>query len=193
MSKMIIGITGSIATGKSTLSKYLQELGYKVINTDELAHQVLTFPDVIKKIGILISKDVVEGGIINRKLLGKIVFNDSEKLRILNEITHPEIFKLTKKLTKEIEGVVFIEIPLLFETNFTEIVDKTLVIYADQEEQVKRLTKRNNLSKDEAINLINKQMSLNEKVKLADYTIDNSTTIENMKMQVCNLLKRENL
>ena len=82
---------------------------------------------------------------------------------------------------------------MLFETNFTEIVDKTLVIYADQEEQVKRLTKRNNLSKDEAINLINKQMSLNEKVKLADYTIDNSTTIENMKMQVCNLLKRENL
>ena len=92
-----------------------------------------------------------------------------KKLSILNEITHPEIFKLTKKLSKKNGGVVFIEIPLLFLRNFTEIVDKTLVIYADEKEQVKRLRKRNNISKDEAINLINKQMSINEKVKLAIY------------------------
>lgn len=190
---MIIGITGSIATGKSTLSKYLKELGFIVINTDELAHQVLTFPHIIEKIEILINKDVVEGGIIDRKRLGNIVFKDSDKLSILNEITHPEIFKLTKKFIEKQQGVIFIEIPLLFETNFKELVDKTLVIYADKKEQIKRLIERNNLTENEAVNLINKQMSLQEKIKLADYVIDNSTTISEMKTRVLNLLKKENL
>lgn len=190
---MIIGITGSIATGKSTLSKYLKELGFIVINTDELAHQVLTFPHIIEKIEILINKDVVEGGIIDRKRLGNIVFKDSDKLSILNEITHPEIFKLTKKFIEKQQGVIFIEIPLLFETNFKELVDKTLVIYADKKEQIKRLIERNNLTEREAVNLINKQMSLQEKIKLADYVIDNSTTISEMKTRVLNLLKKENL
>ncbi len=190
---MIIGITGSIATGKSTLSKYLRELGYLVINTDELAHQVLTYPFIIEKIGSLISQDVIDGGIINRKRLGNIVFKDSEKLRILNDITHPEIFKLTKELIEKEQGVVFIEVPLLFETNFTELVDKTLVVSANEKVQIKRLIKRNNLTVNEAINLINKQMSLKEKIRLADYVIDNSTTIIDMKTQVLNLLKKENL
>lgn len=190
---MIIGLTGSIATGKSTLSKYLKDLGYLVINTDDIAHQVLTFPHIIKKIESLVNKDVVESGIINRKKLGDIVFNDSEKLRILNNITHPEIYRITKDLIEKQRGVVFVEVPLLFETNFTSLVDKIIVISADEKIQIKRLKKRNKITTNEAINLINKQMSLNEKARLADYVIDNSSTIKHMERQVLNLLEKENL
>ena len=190
---MIIGLTGSIATGKSTLSKYLKDLGYLVINTDDIAHQVLTFPHIIKKIESLVNQDVVESGIINRKKLGDIVFNDSEKLRILNNITHPEIYRITKDLIEKQSGVVFVEVPLLFETNFTSLVDKIIVISADEKIQIKRLKKRNKITKNEAINLINKQMSLNEKARLADYVIDNSSTIKHMERQVLNLLEKENL
>ncbi|MDD2258373.1 MAG: dephospho-CoA kinase [Bacilli bacterium] len=190
---MIIGLTGSIATGKSTLSKYLKDLGYLVINTDDIAHQVLTFPHIIKKIESLVNKDVVESGIINRKKLGDIVFNDSEKLRILNNITHPEIYRITKDLIEKQSGVVFVEVPLLFETNFTSLVDKIIVISADEKIQIKRLKKRNKITTNEAINLINKQMSLNEKARLADYVIDNSSTIKHMERQVLNLLEKENL
>ncbi|MDY0363157.1 MAG: dephospho-CoA kinase [Bacilli bacterium] len=190
---MIIGLTGSIATGKSTLSKYLKDLGYLVINTDDIAHQVLTFPHIIKKIESLVNQDVVESGIINRKKLGDIVFNDSEKLRILNNITHPEIYRITKDLIEKQSGVVFVEVPLLFETNFTSLVDKIIVISADEKIQIKRLKKRNKITTNEAINLINKQMSLNEKARLADYVIDNSSTIKHMERQVLNLLEKENL
>lgn len=190
---MIIGLTGSIATGKSTLSKYLKDLGYLVINTDDIAHQVLTFPHIIKKIESLVNKDVVESGIINRKKLGDVVFNDSEKLRILNNITHPEIYRITKDLIEKQSGVVFVEVPLLFETNFTSLVDKIIVISADEKIQIKRLKKRNKITTNEAINLINKQMSLNEKARLADYVIDNSSTIKHMERQVLNLLEKENL
>lgn len=190
---MIIGITGSIGTGKTTLSKYLKELGYLVINTDEIAHQVLTYPDVIEKVGRLISNDVMDGGIINRKRLGNIVFSDSKKLEILNDITHPIIFALTKDKIRETSKTVFVEIPLLFETNFTELVDKTLVIFTSKEIQLKRLSKRSNLSETEMINLINKQMDLKEKIKRADYLIDNSETINKMKKQVLELLEKEKL
>ena len=135
----------------------------------------------------------MESGIINRKKLGDIVFNDSEKLRILNNITHPEIYRITKDLIEKQSGVVFVEVPLLFETNFTSLVDKIIVISADEKIQIKRLKKRNKITTNEAINLINKQMSLNEKARLADYVIDNSSTIKHMERQVLNLLEKENL
>lgn len=166
---MIIGLTGSIASGKSTASSYLRKLGYNVIDCDKIAHEVLN--SCTKELIDIFGSDIVDENVINRKKLGSIVFNNKELLLKLNDITHPLV---KQRVIASLSDFCFIDCPLLFETDFIDLVDKTLLIYVDKETQINRLMNRDNISKEESIKKINLQMSLEEKKILSNYVICNN-------------------
>ncbi|HHU20922.1 MAG TPA: dephospho-CoA kinase [Acholeplasma sp.] len=185
---MVIGITGSIASGKTKVANYLKSLGYKVLSADEENTKVLHDPDVALEIKNKVSADVVVNGKVDKKLLGELVFNNPEALEKLTSITHPLIyFNLKAQIPSE--GLTFIEVPLLIETNFIELVDKIMVIAIDLKTQIKRLRKRNQISEEEAKKLISLQMSSEEKAKYGNYVIDNSRCFYYTKKQIKKVLK----
>ena len=188
---MIIGLTGGIATGKSTVSKILRDLNIKVIDADKIAHNVLEHEDVINKIQDVFSKNVVnENGKIDRKKLGKIVFEDNKKLKKLESITHPKILEIIDyKLKESKDELIVLDAPLLFETSLDDKVDEIWVIYANEETQINRLKKRDNLNKKEALDRINSQMDLDKKANKADIVIKNESTIEALENKVKKLIE----
>lgn len=183
---IILGLTGSIGCGKSSLSNILRENNIDIIDADIISRKIFEdkrllnlifehFGDCIK------NKD----GSLNRKALGNIVFNDDNKLIELNSLTHPRI---KEKIIKEIEilklnnkEVIVIDAPLLIEGGYLEMVDKLLVITCNDEIQISRIQKRDKCTKEEALSRIKSQMSQEEKVKYADYILDNSKSIEELK------------
>ncbi|WP_025209207.1 dephospho-CoA kinase [Hippea sp. KM1] len=186
-----IGLTGSIATGKSFVGAMFGQLGCYVIDADELAHGVYAkgekaYFEIIKAFGDGV---LDEEGNIDRKKLGRIVLKDREKLRLLEGIVHPQIEKKRKELLDEIEkrdknAIVIYDVPLLFEKNLASLFDCVIVVWADEDTQLKRLMQRNGLSKEEALKRIRLQMPVDEKKRLADIVIDNSDGIERTKAQV---------
>lgn len=185
---MVIGITGSIASGKTKVANYLKSLGYKVLSADEENSKLLEDPHVILEIKEKVSSDVVVSGKVDKKLLAKLVFNNKEALKKLTDITHPLIY-LSLKMQIQKNQLTFIEVPLLVETNFTELVDKIMVIDIKEKKQIKRLMKRNQFNEEEAKKLISLQMSSSEKAKYGDYVIDNSRCFCNTKRQINKILK----
>ncbi len=197
---MIIGITGGIASGKTTVSNILQSLGASVIDADIIAHQILEkgekgWKKVINTFGKKILKD---NGQINRKYLGNIVFNDKEKLNILEDITHPLIIN---KIKEEIQGAlsnqtngepIFLDAPLLYETGLDRLVDEVWVIYIDRETQIRRVQQRDSLTREQAKKRIDAQLSLDRKNDMADvviYNIDKITDLEDKIKSLWELYK----
>ena len=194
----IIGLTGGIATGKTTVSKILIEKGYKLIDADKIAREVVAINNpaylrIVEEFGEAI---LLEDKTIDRKALGNIIFNDNSSREKLNQITHPQIFKTIKlniqKLCKE-ESIIFVDIPLLFEQfhlfkeydiRFNEIV----LVYVDEKTQIERLVKRDFISKEQALNKIRSQMPIVEKRSKSSKTIDNNGDVEELKKQVDILL-----
>jgi dephospho-CoA kinase len=186
----IIGITGGIASGKSTVSLYLQELGFTIVDADLASRAVVepgeeAYHQVVKAFG----EDILlTDGNIDRVKLGSIIFNDQEKRLLLNGIVHPAVRNWMRVKTEAAlssgEETVFMDIPLLFESKLTFMVDKTLLIYVDEQVQLKRLMNRNGLSEKEALARINSQMPLADKKALADAVIDNNGDINETKRQV---------
>lgn len=183
---IILGLTGSIGCGKSSLSNILKENNIDIIDADIISRKI--FEDekllnlVFEHFGDCIKND---DGSLNRKALGNIVFNDDDKLIELNSLTHPRI---KEKIIKEIEvlklnnkEVIVIDAPLLIEGGYLEMVDKLLVITCDDEIQISRIQKRDKCTREEALSRIKSQMSQEEKVKYADYILDNSKSIEELK------------
>lgn len=192
---IILGLTGGIATGKSTVSKFFIEEGIPVIDTDLIARNLLnkgtdTYYEVIKFFSneILLTNDE-----INRKKLGRVIFTNSQKRKKLNEIIHPKVREIVdlEILQHKEEGckVVVIDVPLLFETNYQEIVDRTIVVYAKPIKQLERLASRDNITIEYAKMKIDSQMPLSEKVDMADYIIDNSYSILRTKKDFKKILK----
>ena len=189
---MNIGITGSIACGKSTVSNYLLEKGYTIIDADKLGHIALTSEDVKRKLAEKFGDEIIENNEISREKLGKLVFGNEDNLKILNSIIHPKIKKLILKLQDEHkdEQFVFLDIALLYEAKFVDLVERVIVVYVNEKVQIERLMSRNSLSKEEALSRIKSQMSAEEKAALSDYSIDNSDTIENTYQQIDEILNR---
>ncbi|MGR3741594.1 dephospho-CoA kinase [Companilactobacillus sp. DQM5] len=193
MSK-IFGITGGIASGKSYISEIIRNKDFKVFDADEIAHQVGDSPEIIKKISEIFGEEVIDKNKIDRFKLGEIVFNDKSKLNLLNSIMGPtikkKIVKLIDRYHKEnSERIYFMEIPLLFEQNYEKYFDGTILVYVDNQTQIQRLMKRDNIEKEFAEKKINSQMSLDEKKDKSDYIINNSNSeIENINDQVNKLL-----
>jgi len=188
---LIVGLTGGIVGGKSTVASMFKDLGAKIIDADKLGHSViLPNKPAWKKIVKIFGKDIIQNDMtIDREKLGKIVFANQSLLKKLNEITHPEITKMIKKeidsaknKTHNQEKVLIIDAALIYEAKIDRFMDK--------DEQIKRLIKRNNLSKDEALQRVRSQIPMEEKAKIADYVIDNSNSLDKTKKQVEKIWKK---
>ena len=187
--KMIIGITGSIGTGKSTVSNYLISKGYSVVDADKISKGAYNigsngYKAILEVFGVEILNS---NGEVDRKKIKKIVFDNSNMLQRLNMAIHPIIINEIEKeieILLESQNVVFLDAPLLIETELHKKVDKIIVVGCDKNEQINRIIKRDKITADMAISIINSQMSIDEKLKFADYIVYNNSTVENLYSQV---------
>ena len=181
-----IGITGSIACGKSTVSNYLRDKGYTIIDADKIGHTALTDNEVREKLEKSFGLRIIENNEISREKLGKLVFGNDENLKILNSIVHPYIRKIILQLQENHrdERFVFLDIALLFEAGFEDLVEKIIVVHVDEKIQLARLMSRNALSKEQAMFRIESQMSSKDKSILGNYVIDNGGTKEETYKQI---------
>ncbi|HCJ66077.1 MAG TPA: dephospho-CoA kinase, partial [Elusimicrobia bacterium] len=191
LSTVIIGLTGGIASGKSIVINEFKKLGAKIIDADRIAHQLLKQDKKIKKEIISFFGEEVQkkNGEINRKKLGKIVFADTKKRKLLEKIVHPLIISEIKKklnhlITKSRNHCIVIDAPLLFEAGITNLVDKIIVVFVPKKIQLKRLMKRNQINKKEAEQRISSQWDIRKKVKSADFVINNTNNLSSLRKQV---------
>jgi dephospho-CoA kinase len=197
---IIVGLTGSVGTGKSTVTNFFRELGAHIIDWDELAREV-THPHLRawKEIVDYFGKDILNDDLtINRQKLAEMVFSDREKLEKLNQIIHPEVFKEDERITNEIksldpDALIVKDIPLLFEVARPIVVDKIVVVSTSEQTQLSRLEEKG-MSREDTQNRIKSQFPLEEKIKSADFVINNDGSLEETKKQVeeiYSLLKKE--
>jgi dephospho-CoA kinase len=191
---MIIGLTGSIASGKSTISAMLKEKGYPIIDADLVARLVVE-PGTsnLREIEHTFGHAVMhEDGTLNRDALGKLIFDDPAKRKQLNDLMHPairsEMLRQRDELFESGQETLIMDIPLLFESRLQHFVDKILVVSVTEEMQLQRLMSRNSLSKEEASARIQSQLPISEKEKGADAVIYNNGTIEQSKEQLERIL-----
>lgn len=192
---LVVGLTGGIASGKSTVSNMIREKGYTIIDADVEARLAVevgepAYNDIIEYFGEQI---LLADNSIDRAKLGSIIFNDEEKRLKLNSIVHPDVRRrMVEKREKALqngEELVIMDIPLLLESRLNDMVDKVLLVYVDAPIQLQRLMERNQLSEQEAKARIQSQMPLKEKVSLSDFVINNNGSIEDTKKQLEEILK----
>jgi dephospho-CoA kinase len=188
---MIYGLTGGIATGKSTVANMFRALGSTVIDADVISRKVVE-PNTIgaKRIKETFGEQLFSpDGSLKRDLMAKIIFSDPKARRQLNKLLHPlimdEMGRQSELVTKKNEDAFLIwDIPLLYEENLTNFVQKVIVVYVPEQEQRIRLELRNNLTPEEITSRIQSQLSIEEKKRLADYIIDNSGSVQQTNRQV---------
>lgn len=195
---LTVGLTGGIASGKSTVSSLLIKKGYTVIDADIEARLAVekgeeAYQEILRHFG---ERVLLKDGSIDRAELGSIIFHNETERKALNSIVHPAVRKrMTAKKERAIsrkEQLIILDIPLLFESKLQYMCDKTLLVYADEDIQLQRLMQRNQLSEKEAMARIQSQMPLKDKKALADAVIDNNGTIEETEKQLCGILKKWN-
>jgi len=181
---LIVGLTGSIGTGKSLIANKLRDLNIPVVDADLIAREVVepgkeTYVSIVEKFGEQI---LHEDGTLNRKALGNIVFKDEAKRKELNAIIHPAIRKeMVRQRDEWVEKgaqCVVLDIPLLYEGGLTHFVDKVIVVFVEPEIQLQRIIARDQCTEEEAQNRINAQIPVAEKAAKADAIIDNNSTKE---------------
>ena len=193
---MLVGLTGGIATGKSTVAKMFKQCGAVVIDADELARDVVkpgkpAWREIVSTFG----KTVLNSDrTINRRALGAIIFNDRSKLRRLERIIHPRVEREQARLTRQAarndpKAVVIYDVPLLFEAGVDKRVDKIIVVTADRKTQIARLKKRNSLSRAEAIRRIRSQMPLAKKIQRANHVLQGTLPRPSLRRQVGQLFQ----
>ena len=199
---MVIGLTGGIGTGKSTVSQILQEKKFPVIDLDTISHEVIKIPKVIEKIVENFGKEVLENSgnfenennaiRISREKLGRVIFENKEKRLLLNSSMHPEIVHVMREQIskyKKNNKIIFVEIQLLFEVQWEKEFDYILLISAKKSTQIRRILERDKRSEIDALNIINSQMSLDEKKKRSDFVIENDGNIEELKEKIDKFLE----
>jgi dephospho-CoA kinase len=186
----IVGLTGSVGTGKSTVTKFFRQLGAYIIDWDELARAVVRpHSKAWKEIVEYFGKDFLNEDLtINRQKLAEVVFSDKEKVTKLNHIVHPEVLKEDERMTSEIKSLdpnalIIKDIPLLFELTRPVYVDRIVVVSASEQTQLKRLEEMG-MSREDAQSRIKSQLPLEEKIKSADFVINNDGSLEETKRQV---------
>lgn len=197
-SKRLIGITGNIGSGKSLVSNYLSERGFKVIDFDEISRSIYihgkpAYYDIVNLFGKSVLDDFDE---IDRKKLGEIVFSDKDKLEKLNEITHDAIYSEARTIIEcSDEELLFLDIPLLYETEELQqkygiIFEEIWLVYCDRNTQIERVMKRDDISYEESVRRIDSQMSMEEKLKFANKVIFNDRDVDYAYRQVESLLAK---
>lgn len=191
---ILVGLTGGIATGKSTVAGMFKQCGAVIIDADALAREVVlpgtpAWREIVKAFGkTVLNPDRT----LNRQALGAVVFGHRTRLRQLEHIIHPRVAREQIRLTKQAarkdpKTVVVYDVPLLFEAGIDTRMDKTIVVTADRDTQIARLKKRNGLSRAEALRRIKSQMPLADKRRRADYTFDGTLPLPQLKQQVRSL------
>lgn len=186
---IIVGLTGGMGTGKSTVTNFFRELGAYIIDWDELAREVVqphskAWKEIVEYFGKhILNEDLT----INRQKLAEMVFPDKKKVAKLNQIVHPEVFKEDERITNEIKArdpnaLIVKDVPLLFEAK-RPAIDKVLVVTASEQTQLRRLEEKG-MSQKDARKRIKSQLPLEKKIKSADFVINNDGPLEETKRQV---------
>ena len=185
-----IAICGNIASGKSTVQEYIQNQGFKVLDTDDVSHDLLTINNK-KLYEAFKNYDVFENGEFSRYKMGQLIFFDSDKKLKLESVLHPQIEERIKDFFEKNKNdkLLFVAIPLLFEAKMEKLFDKIIFIYADDSIRLKRLIERNNYTEEYAQSRINCQMPQVEKINLSDYVIRNNGSIDKLKQNIKKTLK----
>lgn len=188
---LIAGLTGSIATGKSTVSAILKDLGAFIVDADLAAREVVlpgmpAWEEIVRIFG----RDILqETGEIHRERLGDLVFNDAKMRAMLEAVVHPEVMRVMDEQISTIragssDAVVILDVPLLIETGMHRGVSEVIVVYCPEDQQMRRLMVRDRIGREEALARIRAQLSIEEKRRHASLIIDNSTTVDNTRRQV---------
>ncbi len=183
---LVIGVTGGFGTGKTTVSAMLAKRGATVVNADRIAHHMmLPGGAAYKKVLSLFGKKILSrNGRIDRKLLGKIVFADIKKLKLLNGLIHPEVTKKIKETISKDKGGVVLDCPLLIESGLERMVDIMVVVTAKKRIEVNRAKKRHHLKEVDVLRRIRRQMPIAKKIELADFIIDNNGSLKSTRILV---------
>ena len=190
----IIGITGGIASGKSTVTEFLRQKGFQVVDADAVVHQLQKpggrlYQVLVEHFG---EKILLENGELNRPLLASLIFSNPEEQewskRTQGEIIREELAALRNQFAQT-EALFFMDIPLLFEQNYASWFDETWLIYVNREIQLERLMKRDQISKEAAESRLNSQWPLERKISLASHSLDNNGNQEQLIAQVVQLLE----
>jgi len=197
---MIIGLTGGIGTGKSTVSRKLREKGYPVIDLDVISREVIEYPEVINElvrnfgIEILESQNNISGKkSISRNKLRQTVFKEEKKVSVLNSIMHPPIVEEMRRQVENFKKnykTVFVEVQLLFEAKLEKEFDLTVLVYADKKTQLERVLKRDGRKEEEVQQIINAQMDMTEKRRLSNYIIENNGDSEMLDLEIEKFIKK---
>ena len=193
----VIGLTGGIATGKSTVCAILENAGAVIIDADRIARKLVkknlpAYRQIVDTFGKSI---LLPGGEINRTALGDLIFNDPRKKQLLNKIVHPQVGKETDRQLKRIEknnphALVILDIPLLLESGLHKNLSEVIVVYTPEHIQINRLMQRDHISQENALARIRSQMPIEEKKKLATIVIDNSGMLEDTRKQTLEIFQR---
>lgn len=191
----IIGLTGGIGSGKTTVSDYLISRGYPVLDADRIAREiVLPGSEMLIRLAAVFGEEIIrEDGSLDRRKLGDIVFSDPEKKKTLDSLMHTEILELIHERIyrfRESAEVIFIDAPLLFETGLDKSVNEIWVVDVDNETRIKRIMERDGLKRDEILKRISTQMTREEKNRRADVILDNTGDQEALYRQIEQLLKK---
>ena len=190
----IIGITGGIASGKSTVTEFLRQKGFQVVDADAVVHQLQKpggrlYQILVEHFG---EKVLLEDGELNRPLLASLIFSNPEEQewskRIQGEIIREELAALRNQLAQT-ESLFFMDIPLLFEQNYASWFDETWLVYVNRDVQLERLMKRDQISKEAAESRLNSQWPLERKISLSSHSLDNNGNQEQLIAQVVQLLE----
>ena len=190
----IIGITGGIASGKSTVTEFLRQKGFQVVDADAVVHQlqkpgVRLYQVLVEHFG---EKILLKNGELNRTLLASLIFSNPEEQewskRTQGEIIREELDALRNQLAQT-EALFFMDIPLLFEQNYASWFDETWLVYVNRDVQLERLMKRDQISKEAAESRLNSQWPLERKISLASHSLDNNGNQEQLIAQVVQLLE----
>ena len=179
---MIIGLTGGIASGKSTVSKYLAEKGFEVYDADKIAKDISEKKSVQEEIILTFGDKILdENKNVDRKKLKEIVFEDKEKLKQLNAIIHPKVIDFYKELKeKNTDEIIIFDVPLLFESGIDKFCDKILVVISNYEIQLNRIVERDKIDRELAEKIIKSQLSNEKRIKKADVVIENNSSLEDL-------------
>ncbi|MFQ3336200.1 MAG: dephospho-CoA kinase [Flavobacteriales bacterium] len=172
----LIGITGGIGSGKSTIAKVFMSIGYPVYNSDTRAKELINSnEELINSIKLSFGNDIYNSNGLDRKKMASIVFNNPEKLELLNSIIHPAVGEdFEKWVDSQNTSFILKEAAILFETGIYRSLHKTILVSAPQETRIERVIKRDNTNQEEVLSRMNNQWSEEKKTELADYVIDNS-------------------
>jgi len=184
----VIGLTGGIGSGKSTVSRFLAELGAVIVDADRVGHEALSTDSQVRRelLATFGWQVISPSGEVNRKKLGEIVFGNPESLSRLNQIMHPRMYDMVKAQLEEYrrQGVVVLEAPLLIEADWTSLVDEVWVTVASRSTVLRRLKEKLGLSEPEALVRIGCQLASEERVKHADVIIDTDCSLDELKAKV---------